>query len=270
MAEYVVVDKEQLESDLGIVADAIREKGGTSEQLAFPNGMKEAVEAIQSGDTSEFGESYWIENLNGRSNGTTLFIGWKSEKVPYFDASNITSCAQMFQNSKITEIPPYDLSNNNNFFATFSGATKLAKVPLLNFQKATRVDSMFNQCFALTSVEVENTSKVGNWNGFVGNCMNLKVVKTLDLSGRNVTGDLFQNSTNIETLLFVPNTIKISISFGGMKYLTAESIQSIIDGLADLTGGTAQTITWHKEVYAKLTDEQKVQISNKNWVSASA
>ena len=49
MAEYVVIDKEQLESDLTVVANAIREKGGTSEPLAFPNGMKEAVEAIQSG-----------------------------------------------------------------------------------------------------------------------------------------------------------------------------------------------------------------------------
>lgn len=268
MAEYVVVDKEKLETDLTIVANAIREKGGTSEQLAFPNGMKEAVEAIQSGDTSEFGESYWVENLNGRSNGTTLFIGWKSEKVPYFDTSNITTCAQMFQNSKITEIPPYDLSNSNNFFATFSGATKLAKVPLLNLQKATRVDSMFNQCFALTSVEVENTSKVGNWNGFVGNCMNLKVVKTLDLSRKNVTGDLFQNSTNIETVLFVPNTIKLSITFKGMSLLTDESVQSIIAGLADLTGATAQTVTFNATVKAKLTDEQKTQITSKNWTLA--
>lgn len=265
---YVVVDKEQLEADLGIVCDAIREKGGTSEPLAFPIGMADAVRVIQSGGESEFGESYWIENLNGRSNGTTLFIGWKSEKVPYFDASNITSCAQMFQNSKITEIPPYDLSNNNNFFATFSGATKLAKVPLLNLQKATRVDNMFNQCYALTSVEVENTSKVGNWNGFAGNCTNLKVVKTLDLSGRNTTGDLFVNAKNIETVLFVPNTIKLSITFKDLSLLTDESVQSIIAGLADLTGGTAQTVTFHATVKVKLTDEQKAQITSKNWILA--
>lgn len=49
---YVVVDKEQLEADLGIVCDAIREKGGTSEPLAFPNGMADAVRGIQSGGGS--------------------------------------------------------------------------------------------------------------------------------------------------------------------------------------------------------------------------
>lgn len=46
---YVVVDKEQLDADLTVVADAIREKGGTSEPLVFPSGMVEAVKAIQSG-----------------------------------------------------------------------------------------------------------------------------------------------------------------------------------------------------------------------------
>ena len=59
MAEFVVVNKEQLESGLGIVADAIREKGGTSEPLAFPNGMKEAVMGIQSGG----GLPSWLKEL---------------------------------------------------------------------------------------------------------------------------------------------------------------------------------------------------------------
>lgn len=47
MAEYLV----QGES-ITAVADAIREKGGTSEPLSFPAGMAEAVRNIQSGDLS--------------------------------------------------------------------------------------------------------------------------------------------------------------------------------------------------------------------------
>ena len=57
MAEYVVVDKEQLEADITTVADAIREKGGTSEQLPFPNGMADAVRGIQSGGGREWKET---------------------------------------------------------------------------------------------------------------------------------------------------------------------------------------------------------------------
>lgn len=44
MAEYLV----QGES-LTAVADAIREKGGTTAPLSFPDGMAEAVRRIQSG-----------------------------------------------------------------------------------------------------------------------------------------------------------------------------------------------------------------------------
>lgn len=44
MAEYLV----QGES-ITAVADAIREKGGTSEPLSFPEGMAKAVRSIQSG-----------------------------------------------------------------------------------------------------------------------------------------------------------------------------------------------------------------------------
>ncbi len=49
MADYKIVDADQLDAGLKVVADAIREKGGTSEKLEFPNGMADAVMGIQSG-----------------------------------------------------------------------------------------------------------------------------------------------------------------------------------------------------------------------------
>lgn len=44
MAEYLVQG-----ASLTTVADAIREKGGTTAPLSFPDGMAEAVRSIQSG-----------------------------------------------------------------------------------------------------------------------------------------------------------------------------------------------------------------------------
>lgn len=44
MAEYLVQD-----TSLTTVADAIRERGGTTAPLSFPAGMAEAVRNIQSG-----------------------------------------------------------------------------------------------------------------------------------------------------------------------------------------------------------------------------
>lgn len=52
MAVDKLVDSAQLDSDLEDVADAIRAKGGTSAQLAFPNGFISAIEAIPTGGGS--------------------------------------------------------------------------------------------------------------------------------------------------------------------------------------------------------------------------
>lgn len=50
MAYDKIVDSAFLEAGLTLVGDSIRAKGGTSAKLEFPNGMKAAVDAI---DTSE-------------------------------------------------------------------------------------------------------------------------------------------------------------------------------------------------------------------------
>lgn len=49
MAVDKLVDSTQLDADLTSVANAIRTKGGTSAQLAFPAGFVSAVEAIETG-----------------------------------------------------------------------------------------------------------------------------------------------------------------------------------------------------------------------------
>ena len=49
MAEYKVIDAEQLEADLTSVADTIRAKGSTTDQLEWPEGYKAAVNAIETG-----------------------------------------------------------------------------------------------------------------------------------------------------------------------------------------------------------------------------
>lgn len=49
MAYVKAVDSAQLDADLAAVADAIRTKGGTDAQLAFPSGFVSAVKAIETG-----------------------------------------------------------------------------------------------------------------------------------------------------------------------------------------------------------------------------
>lgn len=50
MVKYTIVDDEQLDADLTEVANAIREKAGTSDDLDFPSGFVSAVQSISGGE----------------------------------------------------------------------------------------------------------------------------------------------------------------------------------------------------------------------------
>lgn len=56
MAVDKLVDSTQLDADLTTIANAIRTKGGTSAQLAFPQGMADAIAAIPSGGITPSGK----------------------------------------------------------------------------------------------------------------------------------------------------------------------------------------------------------------------
>ena len=56
-----------------------------------------------------------------------------------------------------------------------------------------------------------------------------------------------------------------AISFAQSSKLSNASVQSVIDALADLTGKTAQTLTFHPTVGANMTQAQKNAVSAKNW-----
>lgn len=66
MAVDKLVDSTQLDADLTSVANAIRTKGGTSAQMAFPNGFVSAVNAIPTGVTPT-----GTKQISITQNGTT-------------------------------------------------------------------------------------------------------------------------------------------------------------------------------------------------------
>lgn len=101
------------------------------------------------------------------------------------------------------------------------------------------------------------------------NCVSLKrILGMFDLTNTTSVNNSFGNCLVLEEVRFKGNSIFLSISFSSSSTLSDESIQSIIDGLADLTGQTAQTLTVHKTVGEKLTDTQKATITAKNWTLA--
>jgi len=78
MANYVLVDADQLDADLASVADRIRAKGGTSGKLEFPEGYKTAVDAIKTGVTVQRKSGSFTTDTNGNA---TVNCGFKPDLV---------------------------------------------------------------------------------------------------------------------------------------------------------------------------------------------
>ena len=116
----------------------------------------------------------------------------------------------------------------------------------------------------------------------------ISAVGTIDISSYSGTNDVASmfNTTSLVTIrnlippqcamgttcwqsglvnLGIGGEITKDFSLGRCSKLSAESVQSVIDHLADLTGQTAQTVTFHSTVANRLTEEQTNAILNKNW-----
>lgn len=95
----------------------------------------------------------------------------------------------------------------------------------------------------------------------------VSILGELDMSSCTKATHPFNTTTALEEIRFKEGTINVALSFAYSSLLSETSIRSIIDGLADLTGGTTQKIEFHSTISNRLTDEQLSQIWAKNWTT---
>ena len=116
-------------------------------------------------------------------------------------------------------------------------------------------------------IDTSSVTSVASW--FCGYYSKLThIIGDWDFSG--LTSDINQNvfGSYVETLTIKSGTLSRNCNLSGCNNLTDTSLASIIDGLADLTGGTGQTLTLHATPKARLTNEQIATITAKNWTLA--
>jgi hypothetical protein len=122
-----------------------------------------------------------------------------------------------------------------------SGCSNLVSVNGLDIRSANVAKSAFQKDSVLETVVLENTVNVTDFYRAFYWCENLKTLKTLNMSSVTNAADMFFGCSKLETLLFVPETIKISITIPSPA-LSKESIsgeQGIINGLnSEVTGQT--------------------------------
>ena len=130
---------------------------------------------------------------------------------------------------------------------------------------------MFFNIFALKMVDISQANFIFStcYDTFSG-CFNLEEIKgAIKLApDANVGGGMFNRAPNLKEVRFAPNSILKTFRLNASPKLSAESIQSIIGGLSDLSSTAPQTLTLHPDVKGILTPKQLNTISSKNWTLA--
>lgn len=170
MAEYLVHS-----DDLTAVADAIREKGGTSELLQFPDGFVSAVDAIETGSSAD----RLTQMVRGEltefvdPNITTISQGYlftHNTKVALVDLPNAegTSPSYSFYYTtglKQCKLPKITILGNASFMS--SGITQV-ELPALE----TISTDAFRSCSSLTRLDLPMLKAINGTNCFNG-CISL-------------------------------------------------------------------------------------------------
>lgn len=189
-------------------------------------------------------ENLWYNCLADNTNATKVFYNYQLSKLPRLPALKTTSLLMFFAYARMTTIDFYiDIASTN----------------LIS------MSSVFGACGNLTSMVGINTAKGNDLSKMFTDCLVLETIQEpLDFSNATNLTNVFYKCYKLQNIKFVEETIKLSISFAFSPLLSADSKQSIINGLA--TVETAQTFTVYSE--DMLTDEQKATVTEKGWTLA--
>ena len=222
------------DADYKDACDAIREKDGSA-ALIKSGEMGAKIRAIPSG-----GEDFF-------SYATSMREVFKYASFPggevKLNLPHTENMAGSFWGSNAEKITVISSSRTPiYFYNTFDGCLNLKEIDLRKCElRIMDADKMFRDCFNLETISgsLHLNRPNGRLSLMLHQCFALKEIA------------------------FDPASIEKSLSLAFSSRLSDASVQSVIDGLAE--AGTAQTLTFHPDVKARLTEEQIARITGKNW-----
>lgn len=277
MATYKVVDADRLDADLKAVADSIRAKGGTAENLSFPADFISAVGNIETSGGAKEEQEKTVEIIE---NGTTEVVadaGKTMSKVtvntnvafegdigkPYIDTSKMTNFDAFCKSDRLKDQIGYlDTSNGTAFGNMFASCTFTTHPPI-DTSKGRYFQQMYVNCNLLRRIPHFDTANGENFNGTFQNCYYLETV-SITTAKSNFSTNTFQNCTALKNIT-IGEGWNVNLYLHYSNNLTVESLHGIIENLADLTGQTAKTFQIGATNLAKIDAEHLTMLQNKNW-----
>ena len=185
MAYDKVVDSEQLDAGLQVIADAIRRSAGITSGLQFPSGFVNAIEPLGNG------HDYLASVCN----------------------KEITELV----NSKMLYLPGGDFQKNNKKLVkvdlplvtfvragTFNGCNNLS---IVNLPSVTKTDaSCFESCQSLKKLYLPSLQTIEGWGWTFNNCQYLERVYFPVFTG-TITSSSFEGNKRLATLILGSDTV---------------------------------------------------------------
>lgn len=198
-------------------------------------------------------------------------LGMASGGVVVTEDSKIKYCSGIaFTNAIFPENTELtlELPNITSFNGLFMGAKNLVRVKISGNIGNSYIPfiNLFNRCNSVKVIDFSDYSlKPSSMQNAFNECGSLvEISGEFDFTNTTNFANAFVYCSALEELRIKPNTLSLSLYLAQSARLSAETVQSIVDGLA--TVATAQTLTLNKAIV--LTDEQKATINSKGWTLA--
>ena len=252
---------------ISVDVDLVEVSGGGTEELeqlidesgvldSTEGSVEEKVEQLIDKASLENTWYKWSEGINQTYN--YLFRSMPYESMPKINPINAPKITYWWSYNTILKWIAFYINCENctDTNRAFLNATALEYINGINAKKSINVTAMFCDCKALHTI--------GEWQIIDGNKVLVNPLDFSSVTNSTYTSQCFDRCNALTNVSFVEGSIKVSISFPHSSLLSAESVQSIINGLATVT--TAQTLTLNSAIV--LTDEQKATINAKGWTLA--
>lgn len=167
-----------------------------------------------------------------------------------------------------------DCSNSTTFSNIFSNCYMLEDVSFINIDEDKA--QSWTRAFRIdTSVEYFNLKNISFSPKLIGTSFQYmfynqqfleNINGEIDFSKVNTTTGtnlMFYACNNLKEVRFTKESLKYDLQLAQSDSLSLESLQSIIDGLGDVT--TTRTLSLNATAYNKLTKEQKQSATDKGW-----
>ena len=196
-----------------------------------------------------------------------FYVCEKITSIPLLNTSNVTNMKSMFEEcSSLTSIPLFDTSNVIDMSSMFCDCENLTEIPSFDTSNVTNMVQMFQNCRRLISIPLLNTSNVTDMSSMFFHCENLTEIPSFDMRKVTRISGAFTSCYNLTEIHMTG--MKADFDIHDSTKFTRDALLEIINNCQDLTGKTSRRITMGSNNLAKLTDEDKLIATNKNWTLA--